>query len=109
MKDAANAMKKANKDLDIDDVNATMDDINEINDVANEISDAIARVGVSNEDDDELLKELEGLKQEKLDEDLLKISKDPVILPEVPNTDLPTKKDKLKDDEDLKQLEQWAN
>lgn len=96
-------MKNANKQLNIDDVNVTIDQINETNDLVNEVSDAIAGIAISNVDNDELEKELEGLKKEKLDEELMKLSS----TPEVPNTDLPTaKKDK---DEDLRKLEQLAN
>ncbi|KAJ8931598.1 hypothetical protein NQ314_015460 [Rhamnusium bicolor] len=85
MKNAADALKAAHKNLDVDNVHDIMDDIAEQHDVANEISNAISNpVGFTDDlDEDELEKELEELEQEGLEEDLLKVP-GPTELPAVP-------------------------
>lgn len=86
MKDAGKALKKANKDMDIDTVTNTMDDIAEITGIANEITDAISNAVPSNIDDDELERELEELKNQGK---TLDINRNPaILLPDVPNHDL---------------------
>lgn len=108
LKQAANSMKKTNKQFNVDDVNDMMDEINEAHDLVNEVSSAIASVGIGNDvDDDEIERELDRLEQEKLDEDLFKIDPTPTKLPDVPNSDLPSAKKELKDE--LKELEEWAS
>lgn len=122
MKNAADALKSAHKNMNVDDVHDMMDDIAEQNDMANEISTAISSaVGFGQDvDDDELEKELEELEQEELDKELLGVQPETDQLPDVPSTDLPTKaKDKEKekkkavteedDDPDMKELMSWAN
>jgi charged multivesicular body protein 4A/B len=86
LKGAGKALKKANKDLDIDKVTSTMDDITEITQLANEITDAISSA-VPNADDDELERELEELKNQETN---LDINRNQVSLPDVPNDQLPT-------------------
>ncbi|XP_018578513.1 charged multivesicular body protein 4c, partial [Anoplophora glabripennis] len=85
MKNAAEALKTAHKDLDVDNVHDIMDDIAEQHDLANEISNAISNpVGFADDlDEEELEKELEELEQEGLEEDLLKVP-GPTELPAVP-------------------------
>ena len=100
MKGAADSLKKAHKDINIDNVHDIMDDIAEQNDVANEIAKAISEgiVSPNAADEDELAKELEELEQEELDKDLLNVGPAPNKLPDVPSTDLPTtSKDKEKE------------
>lgn len=123
MKNAADALKAAHKNMNVDDVHDMMDDIAEQNDMANEISTAISSaVGFGQDvDEDELEKELEELEQEELDKELLGVQPETDQLPDVPSTDLPTKaKDKEKekkkvavteddDDPDMKELMSWAN
>lgn len=119
MKNAADALKAAHKNMNVDDVHDMMDDIAEQNDMANEISTAISSaVGFGQDvDEDELEKELEELEQEELDKELLGVQPETDQLPDVPSTDLPAKaKDKKKaavteddDDPDMKELMSWAN
>ncbi|OXU28820.1 hypothetical protein TSAR_011194 [Trichomalopsis sarcophagae] len=115
MKNAADALKAAHQHMDVDQVHDMMDDIAEQQDVAKEISDAISNPVAFGQDvdEDELEKELEELEQEELDKELLGIQTTDE-LPAVPATSLPNvpaKKTKAKqeDDDDLKELEQWAS
>lgn len=109
MKGASNAIKKANKHLNIEDVTATIDEIAEVNDQANEITEAIATL-VPKDDEEDLEKELEELLQEELNEKMLKLPKEipdvPINLPNVPDTNPKMKKSK---DDDLNELVAWAN
>ncbi|CAH1112330.1 unnamed protein product [Psylliodes chrysocephalus] len=116
MKNAADALKKAHKNLDVDNVHDIMDDIAEQHDIANEITNAISNpVGFSDDmDEDELEKELEELEQEGLEEDLLKVP-GPTELPAVPAGAIakpavvkPAAR-KVEDDDDMKELEAWAS
>lgn len=113
MKGASKAIKKANKHMNIDEVTAAIDEIAEVTDQANEITEAISTLVPSIADDDELERELEGLKQEALNEKMLDIPKTipdmPAIqLPNIPDEDPKKIKNKSKDD-DLSKLLQWAN
>lgn len=116
MKEAADAQKAAHMNMDVDQVHDMMDDIAEQQDVAREISDAISNPVAFGQDvdDDELEKELEELEQEALDEELLGVDST-ADLPPVPVTEKPVpvaRKPKAKpveEDEDLKELEQWAS
>lgn len=110
---AAKALKAAHQQLDVEDVHEMMDDIQEQTEVADEISRAISEPAgfAVDYDEDELLNELEELEQEGLDEDLLKIVA-PTSLPNVPATELPAAPAKSKakqEDDDLRELEAWAN
>lgn len=111
MKDASKAIKKANKHMNIDNVNATIDEISEVTDQANEITEAIANL-VPNNDDDELERELQGLMEESLNEKMLEIPKTipevPIILPNIPDEDPKSVKNKT-DEDDVNKLMQWAN
>ena len=72
---AANAFKKAHADLDVDKVQDLKDDIAEQQELANEISNVISSpIGLDAQiDEDDLMKELEELEQEALDDQLLNI------------------------------------
>ncbi|KAM7327047.1 hypothetical protein ACRRTK_013414 [Alexandromys fortis] len=110
---AAKAMKTAHDNMDIDKVDELMQDIADQQELAEEISTAISKpVGFGEEfDEDELLKELEILEQEELDKNLLDISgPETVPLPNVPSVALPSKpvKKKEEEDDDMKELENWA-
>ena len=122
MGEAAKALKKAQGEMDVDQVHDMMDDIAEQQDVAKEISDAISNpVAFGHEfDDDELEAELDDLaaeaeadEQQKLDEELLKVGPTPE-LPEVPTAE-PANKTKAKakpqeeDDGELAELAAWAS
>ncbi|KAF5925757.1 hypothetical protein HPG69_002207 [Diceros bicornis minor] len=92
---AAQGMKKAYQDMDIDKVDELMADITEQQEVAQQISDAISRpVGFGEDvDEDELLEELEELEQEELAREVLDVEdkeeEPPIKLPSVPSTHLP--------------------
>lgn len=111
---AAKAMKAAHDNMDIDKVDELMQDIADQHEVAHEISDAISKpIGFGEEfDEDELLAELEELEQEELDKNLLEVhGPETVPLPNVPAGSLPAKPAKKKQDEDeddMKELEDWA-
>jgi len=123
MSDASKALKKANAELDVDDVYDMMDDIAEQQDVAKEISEAISNpVAFGQEfDEDELEaefaalgEELELEEQEELDKQLLDIG--PAAgLPEVPTADpvkpasIPAKAKKEEEDPDMAELAAWAS
>lgn len=121
MKNAADALKAAHKNMDVDQVHDMMDDIAEQQDVAKEISDAISnpvafgallpqfpnsRNNVKSSctnfrhvlsagtdvDDEELERELEELEQEELDKELLGVGPSAAgELPEVPSDELQDK------------------
>uniref|UniRef100_A0A0K8TT00 Charged multivesicular body protein 4b n=1 Tax=Tabanus bromius TaxID=304241 RepID=A0A0K8TT00_TABBR len=124
MKNAADALKSAHKNMDVDQVHDMMDDIAEQQDVAKEISDAISNPVAFGEDvdDEELERELEELEQEELDKELLGVAGPSADLPEVPTEELKekakekkkaaptsaTKEDDLTNDPDMKELLAWA-
>ncbi|XP_059228953.1 charged multivesicular body protein 4a isoform X5 [Mustela nigripes] len=111
---AAQGMKKAYQDMDIDKVDELMADITEQQEVAQQISDAISQpVGFGDVvDEDELLEELEELEQEELARDLLTVGdkeeEPPIELPSVPSIHLPAGPAD-EDEEALKQLAEWVS
>ncbi|KAJ1554721.1 hypothetical protein HK405_004231 [Cladochytrium tenue] len=89
MKTAANALNTIHKNMDINQVDKIMDSLADEMAVANELSEAITRP-VDNGmeyDDEELLKELEDLEQEELDQRLLNTGLG--AAPPVPETNVP--------------------
>ncbi|KRG00319.1 uncharacterized protein Dwil_GK22870, isoform B [Drosophila willistoni] len=123
MKNAADALKSAHQNMDVDKVHDMMDDIAEQQDVAREISDAISNPVAfgADLDDEDLERELDELEQENFDKEIIGIPEPTHTLPEAPTEDLPEKaKEKKKtpakvsdpevdDDPDMKQLLSWAN
>lgn len=120
MKAAADSLKIANNQLDVDKVHDMMDDIAEQQDVAKEISEAISNpVAFGGEfDEDELEAELDALgdeleleEQEELDKQLLDVGPS-VGLPDVPRAE-PAKpaatKKKEEEDPDMAELAAWAS
>ncbi|KAK5648505.1 hypothetical protein RI129_003397 [Pyrocoelia pectoralis] len=111
MKEAADALKLAHKNMDVDQVHDMMDDIAEQQDVAKEISDAISNPVAfgSVVDDEDLEKELEELEQETLENELLKVGPD--SLPDIPQAEVskPRPAKKVEDEDDMKELEAWAS
>nr|XP_001918398.2 LOW QUALITY PROTEIN: charged multivesicular body protein 4a [Equus caballus]XP_008537767.1 PREDICTED: LOW QUALITY PROTEIN: charged multivesicular body protein 4a [Equus przewalskii] len=113
---AAQGMKKAYQDMDIDKVDELMADITEQQEVAQQISDAISRpLGFGEDvDEDELLEELEQLEQEESARELLPVDdkeeEPPVKLPSVP-THVPAEPapEADEDAEALKQLATWVS
>lgn len=73
MKQGAAAMKAINKGMSIEKVDKTMDEIRDQMYISNEISEALSstRLGVPQEDEDELAQELERMQQEELEKKLL--------------------------------------
>lgn len=117
MKEAAEALKNAHKNLDVDKVHDIMDDIAEQHDVANEISNAISNpVGFGEDiDEDELTRELEELETEELEKGLIDVP-GPTKLPAIPTeldeeekTKVKKPAKKVEDDDDMKELEAWAS
>nr|XP_016992713.1 charged multivesicular body protein 4c isoform X1 [Drosophila takahashii] len=123
MKNAADALKTAHQNMDVDKVHDMMDDIAEQQDVAREISDAISNPVAfgADLDDEDLERELDELEQENFDKEIIGIPEPAPTLPEAPTEDLPEKaKEKKKaattaataaddDDPDMKQLLSWSN
>ncbi|XP_063225028.1 charged multivesicular body protein 4b [Bacillus rossius redtenbacheri] len=118
MKNAADALKAAHKNMDIDNVHDMMDDIAEQQDVAREISDAISNPVAFGQDvdEDELEAELEALEQEELDKELLGVGTPAVDdLPAPPSAALAkprpakSKAQVEEEDDDMKELAQWAS
>lgn len=114
MGQAAKALQGAHKNMDIDQVHELMDNVAEQNEIASEISEAISNpIGFGQDiDEDDLLAELEEIEQEEINERLLDIGSpsETINLPSVPASELPTptaNKDAI-EDEDLKELMQWA-
>jgi len=122
MKNAADALKAAHKNMDVDQVHDMMDDIAEQQDVAREISDAISNPVAFGQDidDEDLERELEELEQEELDKELLGVGGPSTELPEVPTEEIKGKekeKEKKKEvvaptdpdmDPAMKELMAWA-
>jgi len=116
MGDAAKALKAAHKNMNVDDIHNLMDDVAEQQEIANEISDAISNpVGFGQDvDEDDLMKELEDLEQEELDEKLLDVGPIADKLPSVPSAQ-PAAAARAKpaaataDDDEMRELEAWAS
>lgn len=117
---AAKALKAAHNHMDVDQVHDLMDDIQDQQEVAKQISEAISNpIGFQDVDEDDLLAELEELEQEELDKQLLDVEPIPrARLPDVPSVDpvasragasKATTKVKSNEDDDLAELEAWAN
>jgi len=113
MGDASKAFKNVNSNFDVDKVHDIMDDIAEQQQIAGEISNAISNpVGFdSNIDDDDLLRELQELQDQDLDEELIRI-------PDAPSHNLPISGGKVKsstsrtrneDEDELSKMAAWAN
>ena len=100
------AMQKIRDDVGIEKVDDLMDDIREEMEMANEISDAIAQpVDPLAADEDDLLAELEQMGADDLEAELLKApaAKNDVLLPDVPDSKLPTLNDA--EAEEMRKLE----
>uniref|UniRef100_A0A915MK89 Charged multivesicular body protein 4b n=1 Tax=Meloidogyne javanica TaxID=6303 RepID=A0A915MK89_MELJA len=96
-------------------VHDIMEDIAESQEVTNEITQAISNPsGLQNDiDEDELLKELEDIQEEEINEKLLDVGTIPASsvtdkLPDAPK-DKPKAKAKTKEDDDMAELEAWAS
>jgi len=113
MKVGASALKKAHGNMSADEVHDMMDDISEQQEISTEINEALAGgMGAQFDvDEDDLMAELEELEQEELDENLLDVPTTTDELPDVPQQQLPSVKAKSKatEDDDLAELQMWAN
>jgi len=103
MQQAAGALKKTNKDLDVDQVHDIMDEIDEQNTIAEEISNAMAQFGhASDINDADLERELELMVENQVKEDITHI--DP--FPNVPINPITVKSTKTQEKLDgLRELE----
>ncbi|KAI6175931.1 Charged multivesicular body protein 4b [Aphelenchoides bicaudatus] len=103
---------KNTHNMDIDKVHDLLEDIAEQQEVANEIAQAISNpIGLQMEDDDDLLAELERLEEEDLDKQLAEVKPASQAfdkLPEVPTNALPKARNKTKEDDEMAQLQAWA-
>uniref|UniRef100_A0AC34G5N2 Charged multivesicular body protein 4b n=1 Tax=Panagrolaimus sp. ES5 TaxID=591445 RepID=A0AC34G5N2_9BILA len=114
MATAAQAMKKANKNMDVDDIHKLMDDLADEQEVAAEISKAISTPGFGTEiDEDDLYAELKDLQDEILNEKIIDVQPIPTAnidrrLPDAPTDALPVRHNKKKEIDDMAELEQWA-
>nr|CAH8861967.1 unnamed protein product [Trichobilharzia regenti] len=118
MRYGSNALKNVHKNMTADDVQNIMDDIQEQRDISQEISNVISTpMGLNSDfDEDDLLRELEELEAEGVEQKLLDVN--PVIpeMPAVPDSDLSiptasrqTPSKKKVDDDDIGALAEWAN
>lgn len=107
---AAKALKNVHQVLEVDDVHDMMDDIQEQTDISKEISEAICGVGSNHDfDEDELRAELEEIEREGLDDEFIGMERPAVGLPNVPSGAPAAKKKAVQDENDLKELQAWAN
>lgn len=116
MADTAKIVKQQHDNLDINKVEDIVDEMREQKEISEEISNILSQTTTKAVDDDELLKELEGMQQEQLDEKLLQTDKT-AALPDVP-TQLPAAAQpaaaastsaKKKDEDELDELKKWAS
>ncbi|KAK7867993.1 hypothetical protein R5R35_014775 [Gryllus longicercus] len=114
MKVASQALKTANKKLNVDEVHNVMDDLAEERDKALEVSEAISKpvgFGFDDIDEDDLLKELEEMEQEEVDQQLLNVEL-PSTSQDVPaSTSKRKERDRPRDDDEaeLAAMGQWAS
>jgi charged multivesicular body protein 4 len=111
MADTAKIVKQQHDNLDINKIEDIVEDIREQKEISEEIANILSQNTVKQHDDDELLKELEGLQQEEIDKKLLDTNKEP--LPDVP-TQLPAQpalqpSSSKKDEDELDELKKWAS
>ena len=117
MNDAANVLKRANNELDVDNVHEMMEAIAEQQDVANEIFDAISKpVAFGQFDEDELEAELDALGDELELEEQEELNKLGLLgLVEVPSAEpakplsVPARKQREVEDPDMADLAAWAS
>lgn len=116
MSQTAKILKQEHNNMDMNKLEDIVDDIREQQEIAKEISEVIANTGASRQhDDEELMKELEEMGQQQLDEKLLQTDTIPTALPEIPQAKLieanipasPSKSKKA--DDELEALKEWAS
>lgn len=109
MKDAGQAMKTIHGGMDIDKVEETMEEIRESAAISREMGEAITRVSLGNEiDEDELLKELEDMEQEQLDNKMIGAPVVPVTNlngPEKGKAPVHASKEEEDEEEELRKLQ----
>lgn len=111
MAETAKIVKQQHDNLDINKVEDIVDEMREQKEISEEISNILSNTQKVH-DDDELLKELENMQQEQIDEKLLQTDKDPTVLPNVPKQlpaqqEASTSHNKEPEDE-LEKLKSWA-
>ena len=126
---AAKSLKDIQKNMNVDKVEDMLDSIKDSSVMSEDISTAISSAIKSEFDEDDLLKELESLEQEdELERELNQLTakerkaedkmtedeeeKDDLKLPDVPTDKLPVQKSKSKkreEEDELRQLAEWAD
>lgn len=106
MSQTAKIVKKEQDNLDMNQVEDIMDQMRERQEISDEIANIIGQDANKGLDDDQLLAELEDIKQEEMDEKL-KLPNVPTKLPEpTPAQAASTSK---KDEDELEELKKWAS
>ncbi|OXU28819.1 hypothetical protein TSAR_011193 [Trichomalopsis sarcophagae] len=90
MKNAADALRAAYQNMDVEQVHDVMGNIAEQQDLAEELANAISNPAFGQVDEAELEKELHALEQEEVERKLLTLRINTSELPDVPATALPT-------------------
>lgn len=112
MADTAKIVKQQHDNLDINKVEDIVDEMREQKEISEEIANILSQSTTKTHDEDELLKELEGMQQEQLDAKLLQTDKDAAALPDVP-TQLPAQPaastSNKKAEDELDELKKWAS
>jgi charged multivesicular body protein 4 len=107
MSETAKIVKQQHNNLDINKVEDIVDEIREQKEMSEEVAKILSEGTTKRVDDDELLKELEDMQQQEVDEALLKTD----TLPAVPTKDIPhavPSSSQKKDEEELDELKKWA-
>lgn len=116
MAETAKIVKQEHENLDINKVEDIVDQIREQQEISDEVANILSQNTNKPYDEDDLLKELEQMSSEDIDQKLLKTGKDAVTLPDVP-TQLPaesiastsSQQPKKKDEDELDELKKWAS
>lgn len=111
MSETAKIVKKQHDNLDINKVEDIVDEMREQREISEEIGNILAQT-TTKTDDEDLLKELNNMQQEELDEKLLQTDEHTTKLPDVP-TQLPAtpaaSTSHKKAEEELDELKKWAS
>lgn len=108
--DTTKIIKGETNNLNLDQVENIVDEMREQKEVSEEISNILSQTTRPQVDEDELLKELESMQEEQINEKLLQTDKDTTSkLPDVPSQ-LPAQASSSKKPEDeLDELKKWAS
>lgn len=111
MSETAKIVKKQHDNLDINKVEDIVDEMREQREISEEIGNILAQT-TNKSDDEDLLKQLNEMQQEELDDKMLQTGEQTGKLPEVP-TQLPAQvaapSSNKKAEEELDELKKWAS